>query len=339
LSFGNYNIPGDYYVVATDNLTGCKDTMNGVATLVSDTIKIRINSEYDWVCEEFTSRMTFEFLSDTTGYGPWTLDWEPDARITPDGYGAIIARPLVTTDFTLVVTGADPFCQATDTFNLVVRDAPDVALNTSFASTPGDTSICLGSSIDLVASWTLGAGSTITNVVWDPTTELVNNGFNQTKASATVTPTAARTYVVLVYDENGCRGTDTVNVTVNNSPIVNINNNVPASLCPDYDTVLTANVTFGTGPYSYIWSTTATTPSITVSPVVTTIYTVTVYDSTLMCYGTASITVQVFDPPTIDMNGPLQSCWWGELNLNPTITTSSSLVSTIWTQAWATRKC
>ncbi len=332
ITFGNYNTPGNYYVVAT-GATGCKDTMNGVATLVSDTIKIRINSEYDWVCEEFTSRMTFEFLSDTTGYGPWTLDWEPDARITPDGYGAIIARPLVTTDFTLVVTGSDPLCQATDTFNLVVRDAPDVALNTSFASTPGDTAICLGSSIDLVASWTLGAGSTITNVVWDPTTELVNNGFNQTTASATVTPTAARTYVVLVYDENGCRGTDTVNVTVNNSPIVNINNNVPASLCPGYDTVLTANVTFGTGPYSYKWSTGPTTPSITVSPVVTTSYTVTVYDSTLMCYGTASITVQVFNPPTIDMNGPLQSCWWGELNLNPTITTSSSLVSTIWTQS------
>ncbi|MBE0641902.1 MAG: hypothetical protein IH599_07690, partial [Bacteroidales bacterium] len=135
-----------------------------------------------------------------------------------------------------------------------------------------------------------------------------------------------------VTDANGCTGVDSVNVFVNAAPIVNINNDVPASVCPGYDTTLTVYVPFGTGPFTYAWSTTEATVSINVTPAVTTTYYVTVFDAGLGCYGYDSTTVEVYAAPTIDMNGPYQSCGWGEINFNPVVTAGPAIVDIQWTQ-------
>jgi hypothetical protein len=58
--------------------------------------------------------------------------------------------------------------------------------------------------------------------------------------------------------------------------------------------MLQANVNGGTGPYSYSWSTGATTSSITVSPTTTTNYSLAVQDQN-GCPGSATKTVNVID--------------------------------------------
>jgi hypothetical protein len=71
-------------------------------------------------------------------------------------------------------------------------------------------------------------------------------------------------------------------------------NTVYPAYAPASSLMLQANVTGGMAPYSYSWSNSATTSSITVSPTVTTTYSVTVRDQN-GCPGSASKTVSVAD--------------------------------------------
>ncbi len=105
-----------------------------------------------------------------------------------------------------------------------------------------DVNICSGQSATLTA--TGGASYT-----WS------NNAGNT--ASVTVTPVATTTYTVTV-TQNGCTATDQVTVNVSPSPVVNLAN---ATLCSGNSLVLNA----GNVGASYIWSTNATTQTITVT--------------------------------------------------------------------------
>ena len=67
-------------------------------------------------------------------------------------------------------------------------------------------------------------------------------------------------------------------------------NTVYPAYAPAASLTLQANVTGGTGPYSYNWSNGATNASITVSPAVATTYSVTVHDQN-GCPGTAASTM------------------------------------------------
>jgi hypothetical protein len=71
-------------------------------------------------------------------------------------------------------------------------------------------------------------------------------------------------------------------------------NTVYPAYAPASSLMLQANVSGGTGPYTYTWSNNATTNSITVSPTVTTTYSVAVADQN-GCPGSATKTIQVAD--------------------------------------------
>jgi hypothetical protein len=71
-------------------------------------------------------------------------------------------------------------------------------------------------------------------------------------------------------------------------------NTVYPAYAPASSLTLQTNVSGGTGPYTYNWSNGATTSSVTVSPTVTTTYSVTVTDQN-GCPGTASKTVNMID--------------------------------------------
>jgi hypothetical protein len=71
-------------------------------------------------------------------------------------------------------------------------------------------------------------------------------------------------------------------------------NTVYPAYAPASSLQLTASASGGTGPYTYMWSNGSTTASTTVSPVVNTLYTVTVMDNN-NCPGMATKTVSVMD--------------------------------------------
>jgi hypothetical protein len=88
-----------------------------------------------------------------------------------------------------------------------------------------------------------------------------------------------------------------INVSIPNAfalPAGVLANTVYPAYAPASSLTLQANVSGGTGPYSYSWSNGATTSSVTVSPTATTTYTVTVRDQN-GCPGSATKTVNVMD--------------------------------------------
>ena len=162
-------------------------------------------------------------------------------------------------DITYTVTGTfSDGSSLTETISVIVN--PNIIANAG-----DDTEICQGSTVTLAAE----GGS---SYQW-------NTG--ETTQSIEVSPDSTTTYSVEVFN-NGCSDTDEVVVFVNDVPTANAGDDVV--LNEGESTLLTA-----TGGDSYLWSTGATTSSITVSPDSDTTYTVTV---TLNgCESTDQVTV------------------------------------------------
>lgn len=98
------------------------------------------------------------------------------------------------------------------------------------------------------------------------------------------------TYTVTVTDVNGCMGEESITINVFDAPTATITSSDPI-ICQDESTTLTAS-----GGNSYAWSTNQPGASITVSPGLTTTYTVTVTDPA-GCEAETDFTVEVQSPP------------------------------------------
>ena len=140
-------------------------------------------------------------------------------------------------------------------------------------------------------------------IVWKWYTGSCGGTLVGTGNSIIVSPSTATTYYVR--SESECSGPGVcasititmghVDVTIPDAKALNYSgvsfNTVYPAYVPASSITLTAQSS-GTGPYSYSWSNGATTPSITVSPLSNTTYTVTVTDAS-GCTGTASKEVVV----------------------------------------------
>ena len=124
---------------------------------------------------------------------------------------------------------------------------------------------------------TIESGQSTTLTATGGDTYLWSNG--ATTASITVNPAATTTYEVTV-NKNGCTSKDAVTVTVNTASTppttVTADAGKDQTICIGSSTTLTAS-----GGSVYKWSTGATTKSITVSPNVTTTYSVTVSEGSV----------------------------------------------------------
>ncbi len=162
-------------------------------------------------------------------------------------------------------------------------------------SDPRDMSMCLGDSVTIGANV---ACSDLITFLWDQ-----NLGYGK---RFKVSPPSTTTYNVTVIDAYGCTASDHVTVTVYPIPSVSL----PADIefCQQDSVIITANVTGGTQPYSYIWSNGATTKSIKVSPSANTFYSVTVSDVNNCKSNEASINVKVNPKPTLVVSSNLADC-------------------------------
>jgi gliding motility-associated-like protein len=174
---------------------------------------------------------------------------------------SITVTPIATTSYIVTGTGAN-LCSKSDTVTVTVG-------NTLQAQVNGDTTICEGESTQLTA-----VGGSIFN--W-------SNG--ATTAAITVNPLLNTTYTVTVSSSTGCADTVTVTVSVNPFPTANAGAN--ETICAGISTTLTA-----TGGSQYNWSTGDNQNTITVQPVATTTYYVTVTNSA-GCSDSASVTITV----------------------------------------------
>ncbi len=154
----------------------------------------------------------------------------------------------------------------------------------------GANSICFGDTT------TLDAGSGYTNYLWS-TSDITQS----------ITTSTAGNYIVTVTDGNGCVGSATSTITVNPLPIPTISGNT--AFCNGDSTTLDA----GSGYTNYLWSTTETTQTITISTAGN--YTVTVTDGN-GCDGSATSTITFNPLPTPTITGNTSFCFGDSTTLD-----------------------
>jgi hypothetical protein len=199
---------------------------------------------------------------------------------------SVSVTPTTTTAYTVTVTDNNN-CSNTASATVTVNALPNASAGT-------DQQICNGQSATLDA---IGGNS----YVWST---------SETTASITVSPVTTTTYEVTVTDASNCSATAATTVTVNDLPNASAAND--QTICNGQTATLTA-----TGGDDYIWSTTETTASISVSPVSTTTYSVTVTDIN-NCSNTASATITVNDLPVVSITGTSTICAGDTVTLTAT---------------------
>jgi large repetitive protein len=228
--------------------------------------------------------------------------------------GATTSSITATTagSYSVTVTNANG-CSATSTATSVVVNASPSATVTA----SGPTTICSGSNV--VLSATSVAGNTYQ---WS------NNGVLISGAtSASYTATTSGTYAVTVTNASGCSATSTTTpVSVVLATAATITPSGSTSLCNGSSVVLAANA-----GSSYLWSTGATTQSITVNTAAN--YSVTVTNA-LGCSATSTVLPVVVNAApiaTITAGGPTTFCQGGNVVL-----TASSGASYVWSNGATT---
>lgn len=205
--------------------------------------------------------------------GASTYSWSTGATTS-----TIVETPFSTTVYT--VTGTDVNgCSSVASATITVNPTPAIIIS------PPSLTLCAGETTTLTASGAV-------TYTWD-------NGANTN--SIVVNPTVSTVYTVTGTDVNGCPGINIASISVNTPPSITITP-LSSTICTGQSATLTAS-----GANTYTWSTGATTSTISVSPVATTVYTLTGTDIN-GCTGTASSTIVVNTPPVISITGASTIC-------------------------------
>ncbi len=205
---------------------------------------------------------------------------------TGETTASISVSPTVTTTYTVSSIGANNCAISTD---VTVTVIPEV-----IADAGTDSTICVGESVILNAT---GGGTYLWNT-GETTSELI------------VSPLVTTIYTVTVEDGFGFTDSDSVTITVNETPDITVTNNVV--IVDGESTTLVAN-----GSDNYAWSTGETTASIIVSPIVTTTYTVSSFGGG-SCEDTEQVTVTVIPEVIADAGTDITICRDESVTLNAT---------------------
>jgi len=225
---------------------------------------VNINFGYDDAAAEMGGTNTItEAALKAVRYNDGNNLWEAPQFI----YGVANATNNVVNNATVAAANFYKYWTLVDTNSFII---PVVA-----NAIPNDT-ICVGDSVTL-----FGTGAT--NYAWD-------NGVTD---NVTFAPANTADYIV-IGDDNGCYGLDTINVFVTPLPTVVANALPNDTICEGDNVTL-----FGTGATNYTWDN-GVTDNVAFAPANTNTYTVT--GTLLGCSNTATIDVYVNALPTVVAN-------------------------------------
>ncbi len=241
------------YTVTGTDANGCINTAS-TTVFVNQLPIVIATPNTNSVCSGFSDVIT--------GSGALTYSWSSGGTATTE-----TVTPTSTTTYTL--TGIDANgCVGTTTFTIIANPLPTI--NVTASADP----ICVGSSSTLTAN---GANS----FVWAPS--------GGTSSTEIVAPSSTATYTVTGTDANGCVNSNTITVTVNQLPIVDLG--IDITQCGG-----SATLDAGTNGINYLWSDNSTTQTITVSTSGT--YSVIVTDA-FGCSNASSVNVTINANPTV----------------------------------------
>jgi gliding motility-associated-like protein len=266
------NVGGGEVIVTEIDINSCI----GIDTFFAYVNPVPLIIGDDTVCSNETVS-----YSTTNNFGN-SYNWIITGGIVASGQGTSDITITWGTDSTGIVrvfeTTGGVGCTGVDSISVFIKPSPT-------ADAGSDITICIDSSTILTASAT--GGISPYTYEWDG---------GETDSSITVTPATATTYIITVTGDNQCTDTDDVVVTVNDPQA---DAGTDQIVCLGDSTILTATGA-GSGE-TYIWNTTETTASITVSPANATTYTVTVADA-IGCIDVDSVVITMGIQPVADFS-------------------------------------
>jgi gliding motility-associated-like protein len=283
-----------YYVDATSN--GCTTATRTAVTATINTVPEITGTTPGSRCGPGTV-----ILGATASVG--TVNWyAASTGGTSLGTGVSFTTPSISATTTYYADAINGGCTTTSRTAVIATINPlpvvDAGLNQTI---PFGTSTFLNASVTgtgLSYSWT-PAASLVDATIVDPTTVNLN-----TTTTFTLTATTSV----------GCAASDQVTVTVSGSELAASASAAPSTVCAGTSVQLAANATGGSGTYSYSWTSspgtfTSSSATPTVTPAVTTVYTVVVNDGFNSTSSSVTVTVNGVPPqPTITADGPTTFC-------------------------------
>ncbi len=278
-----FSAPGTYDVqLIVVNTSGCSDTIQQQVFVNSNT-SISLTDQQACTGQSVT----------ITAPGGFTAYLWSDGT---SGQSTTVTPPF-TNSYVVTVTDANG-CNGTASSLITINPVP--VANAGTAQT-----LCEGTPANLSGS----GGAAGSDYSWNPG---ALNG-----ANVTVTPTATTTYTLTITSGAGCSSSSTVTININPMPLVNADNST--SICKGDVVTINANSSIST----YQWQPgNLNGSSITVSPLATTTYTVTVSDN-IGCSGTDQVTITVNPIPDAAFNTTAPVCIGGSVNF----TDASSITS------------
>ncbi len=174
-------------------------------------------------------------------------------------------------------------CLGSDTIVVLVNDLPVIGL-------PGDTDICSGGEM------VLDAGAGFDYYMW-----------STLENTQTISTKTAGTYRITVVDENGCKGKDSIEVSVKPAPFIGLK--ADTAICNGTATIIDA----GPGFDNYTWSTTDTGRFLNVNT--EGIYHVTATDAE-GCEAIDSVIITVLPLPVVNLGNDTILCTGASLVLD-----------------------
>lgn len=204
----------------------------------------------------------------------YSFAWSPASAVSNPNTQNTIAIPNgVSTNYIVTLTDSVTGCTSSDSVQVTVNPVPQPNLGP-------DTSVCAGQ------QFILTPGGNFNTYLWNDGSIgqlLIVNGIS--------TP---QTFWVQVSNSFGCTKRDSINISINPSPNINLGNDT--TICKNHTLTLNA----GGGFTSYLWNTGATTPTITIPQgSITSVYYVTVTNS-FGCSDSDTILVTVSPCTGID---------------------------------------
>ena len=202
------------------------------------------------------------------GTSPYYYLWSPSRQTNT------IATGLSAGTYTVTVTDAHG-CRTTATTAIIQP------LFTLSAITTARSNISCNGDANGSASVIASGGTSPYYYLWNPSGQ----------TTTTATGLSAGTYTVTVTDAHGCSDNRTISIT-QPLPVSLYIAGSQRPVCKGQPLSISADASGGTLPYVYSWSTGNTTSSITITPLSTKTYTVSIIDAN-GCSATATITITI----------------------------------------------
>jgi len=237
---------------------------------------------------------------------------------SPAGFTSTVSNPTVsptvTTTYTLTEKVTATTCTNTNTVIVTVNAVPTATIS-------GTTTICNGKSTNLSVALTGGANYSITYT--NGTTTSTVSGITSSPEIISVSPSTTTTYTVTsVTDGSGCSSTGTGSAVITVNPVPGNNAGTATSICAGSSTTIGAASTAG---HTYSWTSspagfTSTVSNPSVSPTVTTTYTLVETITATGCSATNTVVITVHALPTATISGTATICSGSSTNLSVALT-------------------